>query len=390
MRFLFQTVVLLFFQFSLAQVVNEFAAIDAKMAKIPKESTRSTTDISEYINSNFTTESDKIRAAFYWTASNLRYDVENMNEPNFIYSPQEKIDYALKTRKGVCIHYAEVFHEITNKIGVKAVIIGGYTKQNGIVNPISHAWCGAKVDGKWQLYDPTWASGYITNGKFVTKFNNAYYNTTPSKSIQSHMPFDYMWQFLSRPVTNREFFTGKLTEEKPITNYDFSSEITQYEQLSDDQKAFESSQRVEENGVFNQFIADYLALKKNEFTVLRQNKNIEKFNALVADFNEAVVALNDFVFYRNKQFKPIIPDDEIKSMIEIPYTKLKKCQEDMHKINSVGKENTDNLIAFKKSIIETTKQAEAHYNFVQEYLTKSKSQRKSMFTKTTFFGLPLR
>ena len=384
MRYILIFLVLCSLQFSVAQTTNEFASVDAKMAKIPKESTRSTTDISNYINSNFTSEADKIRAAFYWTASHLSYDVENMNEPNFIYSPQEKIDYALKTRKGVCIHYAEVLNEIANKTGVKTVIIGGYTKHNGAVNPISHAWCGAKVDGKWQLFDPTWASGYVTNGKFVAKFNNAYYNTNPSKSIQSHMPFDYMWQFLSRPVTNREFFTGNLTEEKPITNYDFTSEIAKYEQLTDEQKAFEASERIEKNGVFNQFIADYLALKKNEFTVLRQNKNIEKFNALVADFNEAVVALNDFVFYRNKQFKPILPDEEIKSMIEIPYTKLKKCQEDMYKINSVGKENTANLVAFKKSVVETTKQAEAHYNFVQEYLTKSKSQRKSMFTKKLF------
>jgi hypothetical protein len=201
------------------------------------------------------------------------------------------------------------------------------------------------------------------------------------------MPFDYLWQFLSRPLTNREFFTGKLTEEKPITNYDYATEIVKYEQLSDEQKAFDAAQRIEKNGVFNNFIADYLAIKKNEFTVLRQNKNIEKLNLLVEEYNQAISAVNDFIYYRNHQFKPILADDEIKLMIENPYNKLKKCQEDMYKINSVGKENYESFSGLKKSIIDATKQAEVHYNFVTEYLTKDKSGRKSMFTKTKIFGI---
>lgn len=375
---LFQLLFLFFFQISLAQSTNPFTAVDTKMAKIPEELTHSTTDIANYISTNFTSESDKIRAAFYWTASTISYDVENMNEPNFIYTPQEKIASALKTRKGVCIHYAEVFSEIANKIGLKTYIIGGYTKQNGVVTTISHAWCGSKIDGKWELFDPTWASGYIDGEKFTKKFNNAYFKTEPSKLIQSHMPFDYLWQFLNRPLTNREFYTGKLTEEKPITNYDYTSEIAKYEQLSDELKAFESSQRIEQNGVFNNFIADYLAIKKNEFTVLRQNRNIEKLNVLVEEYNQAIAAVNDFVYYRNHQFKPTLPDEEIKLMIENPYNKLKKCQEDMNKINSVGKENYESFSGLKKSIIEATKLAEEHYNFVKEYLTKDKSGRKSM------------
>lgn len=387
---LFQLLALFFVQISLAQSTNPFAAVDTKMSKIPEDQTRSTSEITNYINSNFTSESDKIRAAFYWTASNISYDVENMNEPNFIYTPQEKINSALKTKKGVCIHYAEVFSEIANKLGIKTHIIGGYTKQNGVVTPISHAWCASKVDGKWQLFDPTWASGFVNGKKFTKKFNNTYYKTEPSKLIQSHMPFDYMWQLLTRPLTNREFFTGKLTEEKPITNYDYTTEIAKYEQLSDEQKAFDEAQRVEKNGVFNNFIAEYLAIKKNEFTVLNQNKNIEKFNLLVEEYNQAIVGLNDFIYYRNRQFKPVLPDEEIKSMIENPYNKLRKCQEDMYKINSVGKENYDNFSGLKKSILEATKQAEEHYNFVKEYLTKSKSGRKAMFTKVKIFGIPVR
>ena len=27
--------------------------------------------------------------------------------------------------------------------------------------------------------------------------------------IASHMPFDYLWQFLNSPMTNQEFISGK-------------------------------------------------------------------------------------------------------------------------------------------------------------------------------------
>jgi transglutaminase/protease-like cytokinesis protein 3 len=390
MRSIFQIVFLFFIQFSMAQIPNEFSAIDAKMVQIPADKTNSTSDISDYINANFTSESDKIRAAFFWTASNISYDVVNMNEPNFIYSPQEKIANALKNRKGVCIHYAEVFNEIANKLGIKTYIIGGYTKQNGKVALISHAWCGSKIDGKWLLFDPTWASGYVNGEKFVKKFNNSYYKAAPSKMIQSHMPFDYMWQFLNDPYTNSEFYEGKLSEERLISNYDFATEISKYEKLPEDEKAFEASQRIEKNKVINELIAGYLANKKQEFTVLRQNKSVDKLNQIVADFNQAVADLNNFIYYRNNKFKPKLPDEEIKSMIENPLGRLKQCQNDIYKIGSVGKENLASISGLKKSISETIKQAEEHDAFVKEYLTKSESQRKSMFKKSVLSGKTLR
>lgn len=384
----------LFFVFicniSIAQVVSQYSSIDKKMIEIPEDLTTSTIGIAQYIISNFKTDADRIRAAFFWTATNISYDVVNMNEPNFIYSPQEKISNALKTKKGVCIHYAEVFTDIANKLGIKTYIIGGYTKQNGIVTPISHAWCGSKVDGKWLLFDPTWASGYVNGQKFVKMFNNNYFKTEPAKMTQSHMPFDYMWQFSSNPLTNNEFFTGITASDKPKTTYDYQSEIAKYELLPDEEKAFEASQRIEKNGVINKLIAEFLSHKKEEFTVLRQNKNVENFNQIIANYNFAAASLNDFIHYRNNKFRPTLSDEEILAMIQNPLHKLKKCKEDIYKIGSVGKENRVGLNSLKNSILQTLKQAEEHEYFVKDYITKNKSQRKSMFSKSSLLGIPLK
>lgn len=367
--------------FSNAQNSNEYLLIDKKMEIIPNDISSSTTGIANFINANFTTESEKIRAAFYWTASTISYDVANRNEPNFVYTPEEKIAFSLKNKKGVCINYAEVFNEISTKLGIKTVIILGYTKQSAIVTSMAHAWCAAKVDGKWMLYDPTWASGYVNNEKFFKKLNNSFYKVLPSKMILTHLPFDFMWQFLDEPISNNEFHSGILQKDKPKVHYDYESEIVKYEQLQQDEKAFETAQRVEKNGVINSLISDYLANKKNEFNALRQNKNIEKLNEIVVNFNESVVLLNDFILYRNKKFKPKFSDEEISAMIKNPLEKLVQCQNDINKLGSIGKENLTMLSSLKKSINETLLQAQEHDKFVKTYITKNTIERKLMFSK---------
>lgn len=381
MKFIFQFTLFLFSSLVVAQVKNEYAKIDVVMDKIPNEKTISTSEIADYITLNFKTESDKVRAAFYWTANNISYDIENMNEPNFVYSSEEKIASALKNKKGVCIHYAEVFNEIANKLGIKTVIVVGYTKQNGIIAPIGHAWNASKIEGKWFLFDPTWASGYVNNLKFYKKLNNNFYKTSASKMIQTHMPYDYLWQFSNEPITNHEFYSGVIEKDKPKMNFNFDSEIEKYEKQPKEEQAFDAAERIEKNAVINKLISEYLASKREEFTVIRQNKNIEKVDQILIDYNSAVASLNDYIFYRNKKFKPLYSDEIISEMINAPLLALKKCQNALYSVGTVGKENTSNLKTLKTQMTENIKIAEEQAQFVKEYLSKNKIQRKLMLSK---------
>lgn len=381
MKFIFQFTLFLFSSVAVAQVKNEYAKIDIVMDKIPNEKTSSTSEIADYIALNFKTESDKVRAAFYWTANNISYDIENMNEPNFVYSSEEKIASALKNKKGVCIHYAEVFNEIANKLGIKTVIVVGYTKQNGIIAPIGHAWNASKIEGKWFLFDPTWASGYVNNLKFYKKLNNNFYKTSASKMIQTHMPYDYLWQFSNEPITNHEFYSGVIEKDKPKMNFNFDSEIEKYEKQPKEEQAFDAAERIEKNAVINKLISEYLVSKREEFTVIRQNKNIEKVDQILIDYNSAVASLNDYIFYRNKKFKPLYSDEIISEMINAPLLALKKCQNALYSVGTVGKENTSNLKTLKTQMTENIKIAEEQAQFVKEYLSKNKIQRKLMLSK---------
>lgn len=374
---------------SFGQTNIEYASIDKKIAAIPSNLTTSTDGIAAYINDNFKSESDKIRAIFFWTASNISYDVKNAFSLNPNKTASEKIEKALKTKKGVCIHYAEVFNAIANKVGIKSLIIEGYTKQNGKISALPHAWCAANIDNKWYVFDPTWGSGYLSNGQFSKKINNYYFKSEPSKIISSHIAFDYLWQFLNYPISNLEFYDGKVQVDKSKKYFDFDAELKRQDSLSDIERVSESIKRIEANGIKNKMIYDYLTSKRKELEIHNQNKNIEKLNSIATEYNQAIVLLNDFINYRNKKFKPSLPDYEILQMIKRPKEALAKCRKDIITVGFVGVENESNLRSIKKSINEALAQAEEYESFVKDYLSKSKLVRKTLFTKVSWFGIPL-
>lgn len=372
------------------QTKSIYALVDAKMDKIPSNLSTSTEGIAEYINANFKSENDKTRAAFYWTASNISYDVEYLGAIDVKEITQDKIKNAVLNKKGVCMHYAEVFNDIAAKVGIKSCVISGYTKQNGKVDILSHAWCAARIDNVWWLFDPTWGAGYVSQRKFFKKFNNLNYKVAPSQFITNHMPFDYMWQFLNYPITNQEFIDGKTLLDKTKPNFDFVAQIESYDKMSDLDKAKTALVRIEKNGVKNNLIKEMVLSKKSEVDARQNNEAMDKMRVISDDYNLAITMFNDFINYRNNKFKPTLPDDDIKSMIETPKQKMLDCQNRIYKIGSYSNENYANVRSLKDAIIDVLKQIEVQEKFVNDYLSKSKSARKTMFTKVTWFGIPVR
>lgn len=380
MKHFFKIALLFWMALGFGQTPNPYALTDDKMSQIPTDLTGSAAGIARYIDTNFKTPSERIRALYYWTASNIVYDVPNMFEPNQLDSPEEKIDKALNTRKGVCIHYAEVFREIANLLDIHTVIVTGYTKQAGKVSPISHAWCAAKIDGQWYLFDPTWGAGYVDKQKFIKKLNNAYFKVSPQKMIYTHMPFDYLWQFLNSPWNNQEFYDGKEMLNKPKKNFDYRSEIARYEKLSENEQTFEEAARVEESGLKNALIVQYHKMLKGNFTVLTANKNIDRLNELVTKYNEAIVYFNDYMMYRQRQFKPAMTDEELKAMFQTVKDKFLYCNDEVYKIGSVGSQNAAMFSDLKKNISSNLSALEKQEAFLNDYLSKTKIGRKLMLS----------
>ncbi len=378
---------LLFTCISFGQTKGLYTVVDATMDKIPSDLSETTSGIAEYINTSFKSENDKVRAAFYWTASNIRYDIENLESIDYKEISQDKIKNTVINKRGVCIHYAEVFNDICFKIGIKAYIIYGYSKQNGKIDTLSHAWCAAKIDGTWWLFDPTWGAGHVDKGKFVKRINNTHYKVIPDQFIANHFPFDYLWQFLKYPVSYQEFVNGQTQINKTKPNFDFVNEISNYDKLSDLEQAKQTLVRIEKYGLKNDL---YWFNKKHEIESIQNNAAVDKLRVISDDYNQAIGMFNDFINYRNKQFKPLLPDEAIKSMIQTPKDIIVDCQTRIYGIGYYSSENVANVKALKKSIGEVLSQIEVQEKFVTSYLSKSKGERKGMFTRITWFGIPVK
>jgi len=372
---------LLFVSLSFGQTKPDYSAIDNPISKIPTSATVSTASIANYIQSKYTTPDEKIRAVFYWTTANISYDLANKAASQQEQSLEDRIVKTLKSRKGVCKNYAEVFNDLANKLGVKTVIIRGYTKQYGIVGRIPHAWCASKLGNKWFLFDPTWAAGYIDQGQFKKRMRDTYYKLQPEEMITSHMPYDYLWQFLSYPITNAEFETGKLLPLKSKKYFDFEQEITKAEMQAEDQQLIRSSIRIKENGITNAMIAEMLSYNDRKISYLREEQSFQHLEIILNKYNEGVAELNQFIAYKNRQFKPLKNDLVIKNMILSPYDKLLWCQKSLGALGSLSEPNQTSAIDLQQALNAAIQMTNEHKNFVFQYITKPPSSREKMFYK---------
>lgn len=369
--------------------VTEYSAIDKKALQLPDSLTKTTDLIASYITSNFATDKDKSRAIFIWVASNIQYDIDNMFAINFYEKKEDKISKPLKTRKGICENYATLFTDICLKSGLKSVVVEGYTKQNGFTDYIPHAWSAALIDSSWFLFDPTWGSGYVNGGKFFNKINNEYYKASPISLIKSHIPFDYLWQFLNYPVTNQEFYEGKTQQNTTKPFFNFKDTILVFEKQSHIDQLISSAYRVEKNGVKNSLVFDRLQHLKLEIENDKQTKSVNLYNSTVVEFNDGINGLNDFINYRNKQFIPKKTDPEIQSMIDVVENKLKAAKSTLGQIYNPDANTTNMIRQLTKSIDDSSTQMKEQQDWLKLYLSKSKSGRKSMFYKVSWFGVPL-
>jgi hypothetical protein len=264
----------------------------------------STDGIANYIRSKFSAQKERSWAIFTWIAGNIQYEFDSIFTNNYYETPSEASEKILRTRSGVCLQFASLFSEIANKAGIKSYVIQGYTKQQGWVDNLPHVWCAGLVDSSWYLFDPTWGSGYVADGKYVQDVNNFYFMANPEEFIRSHMPFDPLWQFLNYPVTNQEFYRNnfRLDPGKPFFN--FKDTLETYEHESEINRSISSARRIEQNGVINPFLAAKLRVLKGKIAYYRDSTNAEKYSTAVNLYNEGIKKLNRFISHSNRQFKP--------------------------------------------------------------------------------------
>ena len=129
-------------------------------------------------------------------------------------------------------------------------------------------------------------------------------------------------------------------------------------------------------------ILNQLTYEKSKIEYYKQVKVSDYLKTIVSLYNEGLDDLNKFIKYRNKQFKPITSDKELKAMIDGPKNKLRRCQEMLNNFGSIDARNLSSVNTIKQSLEESIRQTEEHAAFVNDYLSRSKPVRETMFYKT--------
>ncbi len=348
---------------------------------IPDSLTHTVAGLSEYFSSHYPDHRACYRAIFDWITTNIRYDMENIFTVYDYQSTAEIVKDALSRRKGVCMHFAELFNAIARQCGLRTYTVPGYTRQNGMMDLLPHLWCAAETPSGWYFIDPAWGSGHVENNRFIRKVNDFYFLTPPEVLIQSHMPFDPLWQLLAHPLTAKDFNDG-LTKGNPQgVVFNYRDSVDAYDRQRDIDRLRSAARRIQANGVTNAMTYERLQHINREIDYHRNKSGVEQYNLAVHTFNEAIQLLNSFIQYRNRQFNPKKTDEAIVQMIDTVQTALSLAAAQLNAVADPDESTAASCRQLDGMIKQAMQSQQEHKAFVDTYTTTAKPFRKTLFYK---------
>jgi hypothetical protein len=340
---------------------------------IPSAQTYSTAAIAGYVQDNFTTDRDKLEAIYGWVTANIHYDKDSMYNINWGVDEHTKAASTIRRRKGVCENFATVFTDIASKCGIPAFTVTGYTNVSGNIKRAGHSWSAVQLDKEWLLCDPTWDAG---NGNRTNWFL-----LPPAQFIETHMPFDPLWQLLPQPLSPQDFSNGRSGAKKNIVVWNVADSVVGFMQLDSLQQLEATSRRIKQAGINDEMTRVWRNYVDMKIAIVYGDQDMNYYNGAVADLNKATAIFNNFVTYRNNRFLPARPDVETAAMLN-PIDKLLAAAR--KKIKHIGEtvENfqydTTNLKERLDRIAAKTAEQQA---FLKQYVASEIANREKLFYK---------
>jgi hypothetical protein len=395
MRHLIVAIFILFAFQANSQSTDKYKAADIIALNAPDSCQATVEALGKYFSAAFKDQSLRARAIFTWTAMKISYDVANMGKAIEPLPIDELVDKTFRTRIAVCQGYASVFKTLCDICGIKAYIVNGYTRQNGHINDISHAWVIALIDSSYVGFDPTWGGGYLNNGRFVKQFNEQYFMIKPEVLIKDHMPFDPMWECLNYPIGNLDFNFGKTVPSAPVDYFSYADSIDVYQNLEPKVQCQRALLRLEAAGQINNQIRDWAAylrecIENEQLNTAATKKNgyVVLFNDAVASYNNCIYAFNQYVEYWNRQFTPSKSDASIAAMLQVCYDYLDSCNKTLALVVAGDpdmKQSTDQL---KLAIDVARDNMDKQKVFLKIYFNTDAVSRPNLFKHYNAAGFP--
>ena len=364
---------------------------------IPESDCHTPVALSKYLKAHTSSNREFVRQLYSWIVWNISYDVANMYNPGYYKDTLDAANKTLTTRTGVCQGYANLYYLTCKEAGIPVELIGGYTKTQGKIDNASHAWIAVRPDSVWYMTDPTWGAGVVNSNKFIRKPVDSYYLVAPGTFIKTHMPFDPLLQLLEHPVRSEEFRDNNWTAAAGRRIFNYKDSLQTYNTMKDDLLKYQLViNRIEGAGITNQMISHELVYYKNLVTfiadnrkVVAQNKAVDEFNASSSRYNRAVNLFNEYVQFKNNQFRPAKTDQAIKEMVDAISKKLSESKRGLAGLNREEPVLKHNIVELEESLSVLEKRVGEEEVFVDKYIKTGKLFRKSLFYKTTWMGIPL-
>ncbi len=338
---------------------NKYSGIDEYVSTIKYSNRTSVKKLAQIITKKSETNEEKVRAIFYWITHNIKYNIRIRTIEREYSDKNQIINEVLKSRTGVCQHYAELFNILCKESGIKSVVIEGYTKQNNQISKLGHAWNAVYINSKWLCIDATWAAGYYRGNRYYQIYRDKYFLDNPDEFITSHMPFDPIWQFSESPISARTF-DKNLKHQDHKTSFNYRVTIDEYLNSSNLEKLKSKYNRIYNNDVTNSIIKRHL-----EYTAY--NIATEEYNIAVGNFNKGVNINNSVVeILRSKNGRP--DDNDVKLIIN------KLTQAKKHFV--IASENLYDISVYSQEIYRTSKKMQREINRILKDTDKQIKQYK--------------
>lgn len=152
--------------------------------------------LSNDITAGITDDYQKVKAIHDWVAENIYYDYDAFKVGNYDNLDAKNM---LRTKKGVCEGYANLFAALVRAQNIPCRKQGGYALGVGVdkewnqanlnVTESNHAWNEVFLDNRWIIIDSTWDSpnkyeyGKYEKGNFISQ---VYFDSTMEFFSLSH------------------------------------------------------------------------------------------------------------------------------------------------------------------------------------------------------------
>jgi hypothetical protein len=190
---------------------HRFPELDEYAGSTPAEAELSLEALAAWLSGPASNDLEKTRLVFTWIATHIAYDDNGFNTGNYSDVSAEGV---FKNRVSVCQGYSNLFLALGRLAGLDIASVIGYSKgityrPGETINGTNHAWNAVRIDGRWRLFDVTWAAGYGrgVNGRLVSvmQFDDYWFDTRPDEFIFSHLPEDDQWQVNETKISKTQF-----------------------------------------------------------------------------------------------------------------------------------------------------------------------------------------